>query len=58
MDERREMYYVCEICGKEPATDIQGGSHNGIRDMYIVCVNCKKLVKDERNKERFNEKTN
>ena len=39
---------LCEICDKEPASEIQGGVIKGQRKIWFCCRICKQNIIDER----------
>lgn len=47
-EERRVLQPMCDICDKEPASEIQGGEVNGQHGLWFCCKSCKQRIKDER----------
>jgi len=46
--EKRKITLICDICKEEPATGIKGGVFNNIRDIWLICKNCKNKIVDTR----------
>ncbi len=48
MEDKRVGVIYCEICSMKPATEIKGGVYNNLRDMWLICKECKKKIGDMR----------
>ena len=47
-EEKRSIFYLCEICKESPASEIKGGIYNNTTDMWMVCKACKDKITDRR----------
>jgi hypothetical protein len=48
IEEKRKCWGLCEICGKEPITNIKGGIYNNESKMWMVCKKCLSKIEDRR----------
>lgn len=48
MDKEEKSEVLCEICEKEPSTNIKGGIYNNESKMWMLCKNCISKIQDRR----------